>query len=566
MFLEGFLQNVDFDSWNTFNLSKLNVDEALLNITSTFYNSVEVYFLSSDCAECPYSYVCGVNKNNSQIIRSSTKHHNFWRIYNSTNSTYKSVTNKESLVCEINTNIGEFGIYDFVINEKKCDVRIRKNPENIYSPLIVTVIGLFLLYLLVKTVFNKWEKYYSKNNINISNDREENSAVTEKRNERIKSVDVFRGFALCLMIFVNDGGGQYWFLNHSTWDGLYFADVLFPWFIWIMGVCIVLSQKSINRQPGKNLFILKRILQRTVLLFFMGLSLNTLGIGPVNVSELRILGVLQRIAICYGITSGINAFVRKLQINKSTTLNYLLIFLPQWLIYILIICFHCWLTFYLPVPGCPSGYLKAGGIQEDGMYRNCTGGATGYIDKVIIGEKMLFQNAPVRNVYHTLQFDPENILGSLTSIFQTFLGLQAGLVLILLKKPSHRIYHFTCFGVILLIFGLILHFTKIIPLNKNLWSLSFVFVTSGLAFILFIAFYYIVDNVEIWNGSPFIYPGMNSILVYVGHELCFQLFPWHWKVSKMNTHFINLLENVWGVIVWILISFILYRKRIFISV
>lgn len=51
MFLEGFLQNVDFDSWNTFNLSKLNVDEALLNITSTFYNSVEVYFLSSDCAE-----------------------------------------------------------------------------------------------------------------------------------------------------------------------------------------------------------------------------------------------------------------------------------------------------------------------------------------------------------------------------------------------------------------------------------------------------------------------------------------------------------------------------------
>lgn len=66
---------------------------------------------------------------------------------------------------------------------------------------------------------------------------------------RLRSLDTFRGLTICLMIFVNSGGGHYWWIEHATWNGLHIADLVFPWFLWIMGVCIPMSVKS---QLGRN--------------------------------------------------------------------------------------------------------------------------------------------------------------------------------------------------------------------------------------------------------------------------------------------------------------------------
>lgn len=99
------------------------------------------------------------------------------------------------------------------------------------------------------------------------------------------------------MIFVNSGGGHYWWIEHAVWNGLHFADLVFPWFLFIMGTCIPLSIKSqINRQiPMKN--IVMKIVQRSVTLFIIGLFLNT-AYGA-TFENIRIFGVLQRFGIAY---------------------------------------------------------------------------------------------------------------------------------------------------------------------------------------------------------------------------------------------------------------------------
>eukprot|EP00096_Caligus_rogercresseyi_P008285 TRINITY_DN2687_c0_g1_i2.p2 TRINITY_DN2687_c0_g1~~TRINITY_DN2687_c0_g1_i2.p2 ORF type:complete len:111 (-),score=14.87 TRINITY_DN2687_c0_g1_i2:118-450(-) len=105
-----------------------------------------------------------------------------------------------------------------------------------------------------------------------------------------------------------------------------------------------------------------------------------------------------------------------------------------------------------------------------------------------------------------------------------------------------------------------------IPLNKNLWSLSYVFVTSGLAYIFISFLYFIVDFRSLWNGAPFLYAGMNSILLYLGHSLAWQMPPFHFIIGSMSTHFAKLSEALWGVSLWLLIAYILHRKKIYITV
>ena len=102
----------------------------------------------------------------------------------------------------------------------------------------------------------------------------------------------------------------------------------------------------------------------------------------------------------------------------------------------------------------------------------------------------------------------------------------------------------------------------IIPVNKNLWSLSFTTALGSMAFFLLTVMYLLIDVIEIWSGSPFFYPGMNSLLLYIGHEVCADLFPISWKPYTKG-HAELLFMNIWGTLIWVTISYVLYRKRIF---
>ena len=105
-----------------------------------------------------------------------------------------------------------------------------------------------------------------------------------------------------------------------------------------------------------------------------------------------------------------------------------------------------------------------------------------------------------------------------------------------------------------------------IPVNKNLWSISFVLVTSCFAFILLSLLYVVIDVKKLWKGQPFFYAGMNSILLYCGHSVGYNIFPFHFVIGDMRTHAAKLPEAMTGTLLWLIIAFILYRKKIFITV
>ncbi|KAJ9576569.1 hypothetical protein L9F63_025533, partial [Diploptera punctata] len=228
----------------------------------------------------------------------------------------------------------------------------------------------------------------------------------------------------------------------------------------------------------------------------------------------------------------------------------IIVLIPQWLIIILIIGAHYAIVFHLEVPGCPMGYLGPGGIQDNGDFRRCVGGATGYVDRMILGVNHMYQNPTENEVYKSGAFEPEGIVGCLLSVFQVFLGVQAGTTLTFYQEWKDRLKHWLAWGTASGIIGAILCLASKeegwIPVNKNLWSLSFVLVTSSFAFFLLSACYFLIDVKFWWSGKPFFYPGMNATIMFVGHEVAYNLFPWHWSVGAMNTHFMQLIEALWG--------------------
>jgi heparan-alpha-glucosaminide N-acetyltransferase len=402
----------------------------------------------------------------------------------------------------------------------------------------------------------------------------ETSSKTPPGRRRLASLDTFRGFSLMIMIFVNYGGGGYWFFDHSRWNGLTVADLVFPWFIWIMGVSIVFSYK--RRTKHTVLSRLYQLVRRSVILFGLGLFLN----NGFTLGRWRIPGVLQRFAISYfvvALTELLTSEIRSSLVSLTPKGRILGIFRDvtsnvfQWAVVFLLEFLWLALTFLLPLPHpCPRGYLGPGGLADSGRYCNCSGGAAGVIDRWLFTDNHIYQTPTAKETYHLLRpYDPEGILGSLNSIILCFLGVQAGRILVLYKNDYNIIIRFLLWGLLLGGLGVVLCEGQknegMIPLNKNLWSLSFILVMGGSAFVLLAALYFIIDVILWWNGAPFKYPGMNSILVYVGSEILQGYFPFSWQ-QQSNSHLDLLFANLIAVGLWILIAYYWFRIDFFVKI
>jgi heparan-alpha-glucosaminide N-acetyltransferase len=164
------------------------------------------------------------------------------------------------------------------------------------------------------------------------------------------------------------------------------------------------------------------------------------------------------------------------------------------------------------------------------QHPHCIGGATGFIDRQILGLKHLYQWPTAKSVYDSEAFDPEGVLCCLPTILHAFIGLQAGVTLVVFTCYKARMLRWITWAVVLgLAGGLLCNFSQnggVIPVNKNLWSLSFVLVTSSLAFVGLTICNLLIDVKNWWQGAPFIYPGMNAIIMYVGHSFLHSTLPW----------------------------------------
>lgn len=295
--------------------------------------------------------------------------------------------------------------------------------------------------------------------------------------------------------------------------------------------------------------------------------------GP-KLADIRIMGVLQRFGIAYFVVATLQVLFTN-PINNMPEENWkkllfdIILLIPQWIVSLVLVIIYLIVSFAVAVPGCPRGYFGPGGMHKMGNYNHCIGGATGYIDRVILGQGHMYQPRADDVYGETLPFDPEGIVGCLLTIVQVFFGVQCGTTLLVHSEWKERIKRWSIWGATTILIGLFLGLVPggdgIIPINKNMWSLSYVFVTSGVAFLILTLLYYIIDVKSYWSGAPFVYAGMNAIIMYIGSEIFHKMYPFYWHIGTMNTHFMFLLANIWTTGLWVLVAYYLYLKEIFIT-
>ncbi|KAM8933299.1 heparan-alpha-glucosaminide N-acetyltransferase isoform 2-T2 [Lycaon pictus] len=556
---------------------ELKMDQALLLIHNELHGTnMTVYWNSERCYHCLFQILVNVSwsgkpgKPSIAAVALSTQHGSLLQLND---------TLEEKEICRLEYKFGEFGNYSLLVkhvhngvNEIACDIVVNKNPIDSNLPVciaflvgVVLIIAVSLLrFLLSLDDFHNW---ISKAINSRETDRLINSELGspgragsiggEAQQEawhppsalpRLRSIDTFRGLALILMVFVNYGGGKYWYFKHSSWNGLTVADLVFPWFVFIMGSSIFLSMTSMLQRGCSKFRLLGKIAWRSFLLFCIGVVIVNPNycLGPLSWDKVRIPGVLQRLGVTYFVVAVLELIFAKpvpescASERRCFSLRDIILSWPQWLFILLLESIWLGLTFFLPVPGCPTGYLGPGGIGDLGKYPNCTGGAAGYIDRLLLGDDHIYQHpsSAAGKILLYYKDQTKDILIRFTA-WCCFLGL----ISVALTKISEN--------------------EGFIPINKNLWSISYVTTLSSFAFFILLILYPIVDVKGLWTGTPFFYPGMNSILVYVGHEVFENYFPFQWKLEDNQSHKEHLTQNIVATALWVLIAYILYKKKVF---
>jgi predicted acyltransferase len=296
---------------------------------------------------------------------------------------------------------------------------------------------------------------------------------------RLLSLDVFRGGTIAAMILVNNPGSWsnvYAPLLHADWHGWTFTDLVFPFFLWIVGVSITFSlARRVAAGDGRGKLMV-HVLRRSALIFLLGLLLN--GFPYYRLATIRIPGVLQRIAICYLIAAAIFLFTR----TRGRVISIAVVLSLYWV-----------LMMYAPVPG-----FDPGGLDVQGNFAQ-------YVDGLFLSGHMYSQ---------TKTWDPEGIVSTLPSIATALFGVLAGQLLRSGLTPE-RITAWMFFSGNLMIFGGLMLSTWM-PINKKLWTASFSVFMAGMAWVVFACCYWLVDVLG-WKrfARPFAIYGMNAITVYV---------------------------------------------------
>ena len=249
----------------------------------------------------------------------------------------------------------------------------------------------------------------------------------------------------------------------------------------------------------------------------------------------------------------------------------------EWIAMFILTLIYFTLTFLWKYDAfCPAGYVGPGGLHNNASYYNCTGGAANYIDQWVLSRNHLYGSFTARHIYdpsnsYHLIHDPEGILGTTNSILLTFIGLQIGKILIAYPNPMQRIKRWSIWCLILLALTFLalpprINFIGYVPINKNLWSFTFITLTGSAAILMLMILYYLIDIIKIWpDGQPFHYPGMNSILLYIGHQLTGEMFPFKMNLGQNSSHIQPLISNLIGVSLWLIISIVLAQKQIFVT-
>ncbi|MCK4558572.1 MAG: DUF1624 domain-containing protein [Calditrichia bacterium] len=384
--------------------------------------------------------------------------------------------------------------------------------------------------------------------------------------KRLISVDVFRGLTIGLMIIVNNAGSWkyvYAPLRHANWHGWTPTDTVFPFFLFIVGVAISLSFSKHIGSGASNKDLVKKIFRRTLIIFALGLLLNGWPFGiPLSsmavdnfsfskiiesILNIRILGVLQRIALCYMLAALTYLIAPSLKSRIIITAAFLLIYE---------------LGMRLPlIDGWGSGSFEL----ESNFAR--------LLDLKILGASHMY-------AVNKIPFDPEGIFSTLTATVTTLLGVFTGDILKLKIDNYRKLIYLSGLGLVLFICGAILDFAE--PINKQLWTVSYTLFMGGWAMIILSLSIWLID-LKGWKKwlTPFIVLGSNPIIIYVGSSLVAKtlyLLKTSENISAKSLIYANILQPLAGdyfgsflyaffyLLIWIAIGWYMYKRNIFVRI
>ncbi len=361
---------------------------------------------------------------------------------------------------------------------------------------------------------------------------------------RLLSLDVVRGFTVAGMILVNNGYGQSFEpLRHAQWNGLSLSDLVFPFFLFIMGVSMYLSFSG----KGFTLTVPKfvKILRRTCLLLLIGIAINWFDMAiegrPLAFGELRFWAVLQRIALCYLLVSVIVHTIRHKYVISAAVL--LLV------IYTLLLIF---------------GHGYSDSKEFNLLYK---------VDAWLVGDPHL---------YHKSAVDPEGLLGTISALANVLFGFYCGMKIKKSGDLAAKINSLFTAGSLLTFAGFIINFA--LPFNKRIWSPSFALITSGFCALLLALTMLTVDArgrrgklVTFFQAF-----GVNALIIYIASEVMAILFG-HFGISDFiydalalifrspspKTIFLAKLTSLAYAICFVLLNFAiaypLFKRRIYIK-
>jgi predicted acyltransferase len=397
--------------------------------------------------------------------------------------------------------------------------------------------------------------------------------------ERLLALDVFRGITIAGMLLVNDPGSWshiYPPLRHADWHGWTPTDLIFPYFLFIVGVTTHLSIAARHARGDGERAIRRQILRRGALIFLFGLLLNWFPFfqwGPIpgdpspsffdrvveRLESLRIMGVLQRIGLAYMAA----AFLTLRTSVKQQIVIVGVILVGYWIAMTL-----------LPVPD--TGVLGAIAIHTK------SGNLAAWLDRLVLDWRA--QGLGNHLWVGGVTWDPEGLLSTVPAIGTTMLGVVAGRWIMQPRPLAERLNGLFAAGALAMMGGLMWHWS--FPINKGIWTSSYVVFTGGMAAVTLATIMWIVD-VHGWRQWTrfFVIYGMNPIVAFVGSGMLARLLYSILKVEYDGRR-VSVVEAIyrtfvsWGlepvnaslafalsfVMLWFGILWVLYRRNIFLKV
>jgi predicted acyltransferase len=365
--------------------------------------------------------------------------------------------------------------------------------------------------------------------------------------KRLIALDVFRGLTIALMIVVNNPGNWehvYAPLLHSKWNGCTPTDLVFPFFMFIVGAAMWYSYKKYNYTLSSKLVL--KILRRTLIIYLIGLLINAYSTFSFDFTKIRIMGVLARIALAYGIASFIVLGFRLNWVKVTVAV----ILLGYWAI--------------LLIFGGDAPFTLEGNFVRS-------------FDISLLGLNHIPE-------FHGVKFDQTGFLSTLPSIANVLLGYLAGRMIDTTEIKLNAVKRLIIYGIIGIIVAIAWNF--VFPINKPIWTSSFVLYTCGFASLFLGILLWIIDikGYARWT-APFQVFGMNPIFIYGFAEflaITFWLKAAHsptgepvsitsWIYNSIylpiaGTYISSLLYALSFTFICWLIGWILFKKRIFIKI